>query len=244
MDVLPGTRGLHLIEADGTEVPISPAAVTGTNRSTRVSNTRTVEHLMSALSGLGITDVDLVVHYDEFPAMDGSAEPFFVELADVGLQELGSRKVSFTQPKVTCRSGLSGEVVVSVSAGTGNWTYNYESQSLWPYAQSYSVRDIGSEYRSLVAPARTFLRSANLDQLSEKGLARGIDRRSALIVGESGYETPARMPQELVAHKLLDLVGDLYLTGVPARFVDVVAWGSGHRANVATALEFGKTLRW
>jgi len=67
------------------------------------------------------------------------------------------------------------------------------------------------------------------------GLAKGLDQTSALILGIEGYKNEPRFDDEPARHKLLDLVGDLYLSGVPARFLNVTAVRSGHRTNVEAA---------
>jgi len=66
-------------------------------------------------------------------------------------------------------------------------------------------------------------------------LAKGLDQDSALILGIEGYKNEPRFPDEPVRHKLLDLVGDLYLAGIPIRFLNVVAERSGHASNVRAA---------
>jgi UDP-3-O-acyl-N-acetylglucosamine deacetylase len=75
------------------------------------------------------------------------------------------------------------------------------------------------------------------------GLAKGLDIEKALILGIEGYKNDARFPDEPARHKLLDLAGDLYLAGVPLRFLNVAAERSGHRTNVEAAAKLYLAVR-
>jgi UDP-3-O-acyl-N-acetylglucosamine deacetylase len=95
--------------------------------------------------------------------------------------------------------------------------------------------NIVNSFEAEVAPARTFGFERELPQIEAAGLAKGLDRSSALLIGESGYANEARFDDEPARHKLLDAMGDLYLSGVPVRFLNVVAERTGHRMNVLAA---------
>ena len=82
----------------------------------------------------------------------------------------------------------------------------------------------------------------NTDDHSTHGLGKGLDEKSALILGIEGYKNEARFPDEPARHKLLDLIGDLYLSGVPIRHINVVAERSGHRTNVKAAAMLAQAL--
>ena len=69
----------------------------------------------------------------------------------------------------------------------------------------------------------------------EAGLGKGLDERTAFVIGAHGYLNKTKFEDEPVRHKMLDLIGDLYLSGVPIELLDVVASRSGHTANVAAA---------
>jgi UDP-3-O-[3-hydroxymyristoyl] N-acetylglucosamine deacetylase len=235
----PGSEGVRFFFRDECVIA-TPDAVTDTTRSTSLRGVRTVEHLMSALSGLGITDVDVHLSAAELPAMDGSAGPFCAALDSGGAVECGLRHFAFPDDGVAFDDG---GVSIKIALGTGRWQYRYESTDLWPFERLVKVDLRATDYRQSVARARTFLRQKDLASLDGRGLARGIDRSGALIVGSEGYATEARLKDELVVHKILDLIGDLYLTGIPARFLDVQARRSGHRANVAAASELAGILQ-
>jgi len=86
-----------------------------------------------------------------------------------------------------------------------------------------------------IAPARTFCFSEELPHLEAAGLGRGLGPNSAFAIGPEGFEGAVRFANEPARHKLLDLIGDLSLSGVPPGALDVTAQRSGHRANVEFA---------
>ena len=227
----PATDGIRFDYGDEW-VRATPAMVSDTTRSTSLGAVRTVEHLMSALSGLAITDVDVHLSAPELPAMDGSAEPFCAAMSRVDTVDLGVSHIPFPDVPVTFEDG---HVSVRIAVGDGVWSYHYESSDLWPYQRVVEIDLVETDYRECVAGARTFLHEADLASLATRGLAQGLDRPNALIVGSDGYVTAARMPEEKVTHKILDLIGDLYLLGIPARYLNVSARRSGHRTNVGAA---------
>lgn len=232
----PASEGVRFFHRDECVVA-TPDSVTDTTRSTTLGDVRTVEHLMSALSGLGITDIDIFLSAPELPAMDGSAGPFCEALSSGGIVELGLRQFILPDRGMVFEDG---PVSITIAPGSGRWCYRWESAELWPFDRAIEVDLRASRYQQSVARARTFVRESELASLDERGLARGLDRSSTLIVGSNGCMTAVRMPDELVIHKILDLIGDLYLAGIPAEFLDVQARGSGHRTNVSAALELAR----
>jgi UDP-3-O-[3-hydroxymyristoyl] N-acetylglucosamine deacetylase len=86
------------------------------------------------------------------------------------------------------------------------------------------------DYRSEIAPARTFGYLAEYEELKQRHLALGASYDNALILGPDGYVNQPRFPDELVRHKVLDLIGDLALLGRPLR-AEIKAVRSGHKLN-------------
>lgn len=99
-------------------------------------------------------------------------------------------------------------------------------------------------YSDGVAPARTFCFEADIPLIQAAGLGNGGNEQNTLVVGPEGYLTENRFADEPARHKLLDLAGDLYLSGVPLRFVNVVGERSGHRLNVAAAARLAEVCTW
>jgi UDP-3-O-[3-hydroxymyristoyl] N-acetylglucosamine deacetylase len=229
VDVNPGENGIafrHGIE----RVLAIPSNVTDTTRCTKLGSISTIEHMMSALAALEITDAEIELDAAELPAMDGSAKPFFDGLCAAGLTNIGEvdSRAPFARLFLPEEDGK-----IAVGSGIGHWRYVYDSGDQWPRRQSYEsfLADYGAE----IAPARTLVRKEEIERARAAGLGRGLTEESVVIVDEYGYENEARFPDEIARHKLLDLIGDLYLSGVPIRMLNVVAERSGHRMNVRMA---------
>ena len=90
-------------------------------------------------------------------------------------------------------------------------------------------------YKKEIASARTFAFEEEVEPIRQAGLAKGLDANSALILGSNGYVNDPRFDDEPVRHKMLDLIGDLYLSGVPMTMINVVSSRSGHKTNVEAA---------
>jgi UDP-3-O-acyl-N-acetylglucosamine deacetylase len=215
-----------------TSVAAKPENVTDTTRSTKLGEVGTVEHLMSAFAGLEITDAEVEVDAPELPGLTGSAAPYVKGFLDAGLVQIGQREL----PPLFKRVFLQEEEVkIAASKGEGHWRYVYDTGERWPNEQPYEALDVVSAYASEIAPARTFVMAEEIPKIIELGLGRGLDESSALILGIEGYKNEPLWPDEPARHKLLDLLGDLYLSGVPVRALNVVAERSGHRTNVRAA---------
>lgn len=227
----PGDQGIWF--RLGTEkVEAKPQNVTDTTRCTRLGPVSTVEHLVSAFAGLEVTDAEVELSDFELPGLDGSSRLYVSALNEVGFQPLPEVEM----PPLFSRVFLQEDgLKVAISKGTGHWRYIYETGPRWPGEQSFEANDSVAAYETEIAPARTFALAEEIPMIIQHGLGKGLDEESALIVGIEGYKNPARFSDELARHKLLDLMGDLYLAGVPIRHLNVVAERSGHRANVRAA---------
>ena len=229
--VHPGDRGIAF-RFGATRTIATPGSVTDTRRCTKLGDVSTVEHLMSALAGLEITDAEVELTAPELPGMDGSARPFANGLVAAGFESLGE----IDAPTPFRRTFVVEDgVKISVAKGDGRWRYVYDVGDRWPGEQSFEVTDVVAAYKEAIAPARTFALAEELPMIRQAGLGRGLDESSALVVGTDGYENAARFADEPARHKLLDAIGDLYLAGIPIRNLNVVAERSGHRTNVRAA---------
>lgn len=216
-----------------------PENVTDTTRCTRLGEISTIEHLMSALCGMELTDVDIELTANELPAMDGSSKPFVEGLAGAGNRVIGERTL---RPPYSRLYVHDGEAKVAVAAGEGHWRYEFVTGMRWPGAQVFEVTNLPEGYAESIAPARTFGFEDEVPHLHAMGLARGLDLTSALVLGREGYVNEPRFSDEPARHKLLDAIGDLYLAGVPARFLSVVAERSGHRLHVDLAARLAEAV--
>lgn len=228
----PGQDGIAFRLGE-TRVLARPENVTDTARSTKLGEIGTIEHLMSAFAGLEITDAEVEVDAPEIPGVDGSAGPFVDALLAVGTEKFADQDVHppFTRLFLQEENGLK----MAVGKGEGHWRYVYDLGERWPGAQSFESEDVNRDYVAEIARARTFALSEELPMIQKYGLGQGLDETSAVVIGTSGYENEVRFADEPARHKLLDLIGDLYLAGVPLRALNVVGERTGHRANVKVA---------
>jgi UDP-3-O-acyl-N-acetylglucosamine deacetylase len=228
----PGQHGIGFLHG-GERVEAHPANVTDTTRSTKLGSVGTIEHLMSAFAGLEITDAEVELDAPELPGLDGSARLYVEALRHAGMEDLPDREIPDLFTRVFLQ--LEDGVKVAIGKGTGHWRYEYRTGDRWPREQIYESEDIVAAYPGEVAPARTFAFAEEVPHLIQMGMGKGLDDSSALILGIEGYKNEPRFSDEPARHKLLDLVGDLYLAGVPLRGLNVVAERSGHRTHVKAA---------
>ena len=176
----------------------------------------TVEHLMAALAGCGITDARITMDGPEVPIVDGSAIGFVREFIHVGIRDLGvpGKAIRILEP-------------VCVTIGGKSATLSPASRFEMEFSVSFSDPAIGrqSKYLALTGSAivselsdsRTFGRLADVERLRRMGLGCGGGLENAVIVDNGRILNPngLRHPDEFVRHKMLDAVGDLALAGAP-----------------------------
>lgn len=238
LTIHPGDNGFELQSASG-RTAIDAEAVTDTRRCTCLASLATIEHMMSALAGCGITDAVIEPAGAECPGLDGSALPYVQAIQSVGTTAIGHMEVTGPFARIFKKED---EVSVAVAAGAGHWRYTFATDGRWPGEQTSEFLDLPRAYSTEVAPARTFCFDFEVPTLREHGLGQGLDESSALVLGPDGPVNIARFPDEPARHKLLDLIGDLALAGAPVAVLDVVAERSGHTMNVAAAVKLSKTL--
>lgn len=229
--VHPGENGIAFRTASG-RWPALAEFVTDTTRCTRLGEISTIEHLMSALAGLEITDAEVEVYGGEMPALDGSAKGFVEALVATGLDPVGDGESQVPFKRVFLQEE---NIKIAIGKGEGHWRYEYDLGERWPGHQIFESFDVVLEYRKEIAPSRTFALAEEIPAILQMGLAKGLDEDSALVLGIEGYKNEPRYEDEPARHKLLDLIGDLYLAGIPIRFLNVAAERSGHASNVRAA---------
>ncbi len=227
----PGADGIWF-RCGSDRIKAIPENVSDTSRCTRLGPIGTIEHLMSALAALEITDVEVESDAPEMPAIDGSALPFLVALREAGCAVLGSSELALPYARLFHHVG---DIRIAMGRGEGHWRYLFDAGTRWPGQQSYESTDILGIYADEVAPARTFGFMEDVPAMIQAGLAKGLDETTALILGIEGYKNDALFEDEPARHKLLDLIGDLYLAGIPIKYLNVTAERSGHKTNVEAA---------
>jgi UDP-3-O-acyl-N-acetylglucosamine deacetylase len=229
--VHPGEEGIWF-RCGSERVQAIPANVSDTSRCTKLGGISTIEHLMSAFAGLEVTDAEVELDAPELPAAGGCSAPYVEGLTRAGFSALPDGEADLPYARLFHHDG---EIRIAMGRGTGHWRFLFDAGDRWPGAQSFETESVVDRYASDIAPARTFAFAEEVPQIIQAGLAKGLDATSALLLGIEGYKNDPRMPDEPARHKLLDLIGDLYLAGVPIRHLNVAAERSGHRTNVAAA---------
>ncbi len=209
--------------------------VRGTNISDGTNTIHTVEHLLSAAAGLGIDDLDIEITGEEPPAADGSALPFATALHRAGLAE----KPGQERPTLSVGGRLEmakGDIRFLAVPMPGSvrikLTYAYPHKLVGRQVVDFTLTP--EEYLVRVAPARTFGFSHELEALKKAGLARGGSLDNAVVIADTEILAKGglRFADEFARHKLLDLIGDLALTGLPLKDIYIEAERPGHAANV------------
>ena len=191
----------------------------------------TVEHLLSAFSGMGIDNAVVEIDGHEVPAMDGSALPFVTMLKNVGIEVQGKyRKWLVIKKKVHVSDGVG--TAMFLPSPEFKITYKIDFEHPLIGQQSYQMTFSEITYEREICAARTFGFLRDVEYLQAKGLALGGSLQNAVVLNNSKVinKEGLRYPDEFVKHKILDAVGDLSLLGMPI-IGHFVAYKSGHTLN-------------
>ncbi len=212
----------------------------GTTLGVGETQVRTVEHVLAALGSQGVDNVVLELDGPEPPIRDGSFRDFIDCIMDAGVvrQEAELRPMVLTEP--VSLSLDTGESYVAAPSPI----FRISATIDFPHpaiGRRFGAFEISPEtFRTGLAPARTFGFRAEAEGLRERGLALGSSLENTVVLGDEGVLNPEglRFEDELLRHKVGDLVGDLTLLGAPLQ-AHVVAERPSHRGNVA----LGKAIR-
>jgi UDP-3-O-[3-hydroxymyristoyl] N-acetylglucosamine deacetylase len=194
----------------------------------------TVEHVLSALLGMEVDNVLIDVTGPEIPIADGSAKVFVEAIERAGREAQGAPRREWTleSPRI-----FREDDALLVVLPAQEWRVRFAADFPPPVGAQYLDAAVKPEtYRDDIAPARTFGFLAEVEALRASGLALGGTLENAVVFGEEGPLSPLRQANEVVAHKVLDLVGDFALLGARPRF-EVIAHKSGHRLHARAARE-------
>ncbi len=202
------------------------------------ANVQTIEHLMSALFATGVTNLEVYIDGPELPGMDGSALPFYEACKEAGIsqQESEATELGVDEP-IFVSSGDSSVLAKPNPEGLKvSYTLDYDSPLL--PTQHLSVCIDEEVYAREIAPARTFVLLEEVKKLQKAGLGKGADPSNTLVLGPDGIiDNSLRFEDEFVRHKILDLLGDLYLANAAIR-AEITAIKSGHSLNASLADAF------
>lgn len=268
----PVGTGIVFVRTDlGLEVPALAQYVSKTSRSTTITRGKasvsTIEHIMSALTGLGVDNAYVEVDSREVPILDGSARLYAEAVAPDGLQEQDAERKWLTLDReIELKNSKTGSYIKVIPSDELSYevTIDFNSRVLGVQTVTWSP---DMDYASEVAPCRTFCFLHEIRLLSLLGLVKGGDVENAIVVVEKpvtdrelarmskrfgqprlsvspeGYlsNLTLRFPDECGRHKLLDIMGDLRLAGGFLK-AKIVAYKPGHSINTSIAKTIEKSI--
>ncbi len=243
-------RGIVFRRIDLPEKPEVPARldfVVQALRTTRLvkgeASVQTVEHLLSALVGLGIDNLDVEVQGPEIPIADGSAKEFVRLIEEAGVQQLNApKKVIRIEQPIYWSEGNVHLVALPAKDTRFSYTLHYpHSPVIRSQYHSFVLNSLA--YKNDIADSRTFSLYEEIAPLIEQGFLKSGGLDNGLVIQGTQVLNPGglRHSDEPARHKILDLVGDLALLGAPIEG-HILAVRSGHASNVAFAKEIAKRV--
>ena len=231
-------QGIIFIRSDMDGNNMIPALfdrVVDTSMCTKIANefgvsVSTIEHLMSALWGVGVDNATIYVNGPEVPAMDGSSNAFVQLIKEAGLvEQLAARKFIEISQSVEVELQDKSISIKPAELFSVNFMIDFDNKYIQAQSHSFNSKE---NFEQQISKARTFGFMKDLEYLQSIGLAKGASLENAIAIGDYGIinKEGLRYKNEFVRHKILDCIGDLYLAG--ARIKGAVnAVRSGHHLN-------------
>ena len=237
----PAGTGLVFVRTDLPKVPMIRAIaanVASTVRATTLEEANakvfTIEHLMSAFHALGIDNCRIEMDAEEPPVADGSSQVFFELMRNAGRKELESpRRETVIDRVYRVDDPKDGRFVMAVPYD--GFRVSFTSVNPHPLiGVQYEDFVVGEEvYGKEIAPARTIAYEKEVETLRQMGLGLGGTLENVIVYNDDGWMNELRFEDELVRHKILDVIGDLRLAGILRGHIIAVA--SGHAMNTELA---------
>jgi UDP-3-O-[3-hydroxymyristoyl] N-acetylglucosamine deacetylase len=193
----------------------------------------TIEHLLSAMAGLGIDNAYVELSASEVPIMDGSAGPFVFLIQSAGLEEQdAAKKFIRIKREVSVQDGDKRATFLPFEGFKVGFEIDFDHPAFVGRTQSASVDFSSTSFVKEVSRARTFGFMRDIEYLRSQNLALGGSEANAIVVDDSGVlnEDGLRYEDEFVKHKILDAIGDLYLLG-NSLIGEFRGFKSGHALN-------------
>jgi UDP-3-O-[3-hydroxymyristoyl] N-acetylglucosamine deacetylase len=237
----PADYGIRFQRSDlgGLEIPATVTHLGGIQLATGLTreavSVETVEHLLAALTALGIDNVIVELNTPEVPIMDGSAAPFvYLIVNEAGVKRLTSPK-KFLKVLRPISLSQGDKRIALYPSDHFKVTYSISFDHPLIRHQSRTMKITDETFVEEIAPARTFGFLKEVEMLRQRGLALGGSLDNAIVLGETGVLNNAlRFEDEFVRHKILDVIGDLSLVGYPV-IGHLVAHRGGHALHTAFA---------
>ena len=193
----------------------------------------TIEHFLSSLSITGVTDILVEISGNELPILDGSSAGFVEKLLEAGIVELNEEiEPAVITETVIFSDEKAGKYVMALPYDGFKISYTIDFNHSFLKSQYYELEVNLENYMENIAKCRTFAFDYEIDFLKKNNLALGGSLENAVVVGAEGPLNPEglRYPDEFVRHKILDIIGDLYVLGTPIR-AHIIAIKAGHYVN-------------
>ncbi|MDX2214051.1 MAG: UDP-3-O-acyl-N-acetylglucosamine deacetylase [Oculatellaceae cyanobacterium bins.114] len=241
-------QGRYFVRVDLPEMPKILAhvesvsqTVLSTELAQGTARVRTVEHLLAALTGMGVDNARIEIDGVELPLLDGSALAWVEAIAQAGIMPQHSPR----QPCVISEPlwiHQADAFVAVLPAAETRFTYGIDFDVPAIGNQWHSWSPQHESFAEAIAPARTFALEHQIEQLRRNGLIKGGSLDNALVCGQQGWlNPPLRFSNEPVRHKLLDLVGDLSLIGA-LPLAHVIAYKASHYLHTQLAQRLAQSL--
>ena len=205
----------------------------------------TVEHLMSALWGAGIDNALIEVYGCEIPAMDGSARIFYESFYESGIKELNAKRkyIEILKPISVESDDKKGASIALYPSDDFEISYDMDFSHPLVQSGSFDMKIDGFNFYGEISKARTFGFLKDVEYLKKSGLALGGSLDNALVLDETSVlnKDGLRYKDEFIRHKVLDLIGDLYLAGYRIKG-RVLAKKTGHDMNSKIVKKIGERL--
>lgn len=198
-----------------------------------------LEHVLAALAAFGVTDAELLQHGPEPPFLGGGAAEFAEAILSSGTADLDHEIEPLVVDRPLRVTDGPAELVATPHEGLRLSCF-VEFPDTVVGSRGFSIELDAESFRREVAPARTFALEGDLEALRRAGLAKGGTLENAVVFNRTGYLNQALyFEDEVVRHKVIDLLGDLALIGRPLRG-HFWAWRAGHRSHVRFAHALAK----
>ena len=239
----PSTSGKIEFKKNGVTIPASIDYIVSSEHGTDIGKDgiviKTIEHLMSAIVGAGLTSLLIEVEGIEIPILDGSSLPFIQMFIDAGFEEINLSPPPFG-PKRPLTIKSEGSLIQALPFDGFSVTYVVSYPHPQLYMQFHTF-DSMSRYREEIAPARTFGILEWADELREKGLVKGASIENILLYNKNGHVNEPRFKNEVARHKILDFIGDIGLLSTrPEGYYFIIK--GGHKLHLKLAETLGKEV--
>lgn len=242
----PPDHGIVFFRTDLPGSPAVPASVDnvvdvsrGTTIAVGEARVHTVEHTLSALAGLGIDNLAIEIDGPEPPNGDGSSMHALTMIKKAGVVEQNAEKrYIVVERPVYYRDDDATLSILPCDEHRISMTISFDHVAIGTQYASFSITE--ESFEKEIAPARTFCFLREVKMLQEQGLIQGGSLESAIVIGDDQVlNEDLRFPDEFVRHKILDLLGDMYLLGRPIKG-HIIGVKGGHAKNVLFSKQIKK----